>query len=139
MGVPSSTTAERSLRNWASPSDEKTPFTTVGYISTGELYFATRHPLRIKGSTSPLKALEEKVWLNYSILYILFILTSSCIYLWMFHGICVNQAVMCFISPSQPQWSHILTSGFMLPCLILFTFWTFTFSLGVDLWTALIG
>ena len=111
----------------------------IGPIIKDQLYFVTRHSLPTVNGINPFASLAPKFWLNYLILSLISILISMLIHLKMFKTISLKEVIEIIISPSESHWSGLSKAGNMLPCLIAFTFWTFSILYGVDLASALVG
>ena len=124
---------------FARPEEEASLTFPFGPVDKREFYFGSRHPFALPTTINPFDSLQDKIWMNYGLLYFIFVLVSISIYVKLFRGSNSLLFIDTFFSPSEPTWSLMFKSGTMLPCLVLFTLWTFNFSLGVDLWGALIS
>ena len=114
-------------------------YTSIGPIISQKYYFVTRHPLLTLNMMNPFASLEIKFWINYFLLYIILILVSTCSYWSCYNKLTLKQIIMPIISLSNSYWSLMLKSGVMFPCLISFTFFTFSHLYGVDLASVVVG
>ena len=88
---------------------------------------------------NPFDSLGIKIWLNYSLIYVVLILVLITIYVKIKGKLNVTQLLLTIYYPSDSYWIQMLEFGVMLPCLISFTFWTFNELYGVDLASTLVG
>ena len=106
----------------------------VGPMTESKLYLVTRQPLQTAGSINPFGSLKPKFWMNYALIYIIFVLISFCIHLSLKHRLSLRYCIDAIISPSMSNGNILLG-----PSLIAFAFWTFNILYGVDLWDVLSG
>ena len=106
----------------------------IGPIPVDEIYFVTRHPLSTMAPVKPFSALEVKFWINYFLIYIIFVLITLNIHSLLTKHLDVTQTVTAFIAPT----SNAKIGGKFL-CLFSFSFFTFSTLYGIDLWSALVG
>lgn len=111
----------------------------IGPIFSIKYYFATRHPLPTVSSINPFDSLDHKFWINFSLIYIILVLSSISIHFFLFQRINVKQLSLAITSPASSFREQMIKSGLLLPCLITFTFWVFDLLYGVDLQTVLVG
>lgn len=126
-------------------SNKRTQTGYLGPLHYVDSYLITRHPLPILATLNPFGSLEAKFWINYTILYIIFLLTSIYIHL---KVIITNRTTLTqlsviihfLISPSALRCFNATNiTGLLFKSLFSFSFWTFEVLFGVDLWEALVG
>ena len=113
--------------------------TPIGPIIKDELYFVTRHSFPTVNKMNPFASLRPKFWINYCLSCIILIMSSIFIHLTTLNQLNLTRMIRLIISPSDSQWTKMVKSGVLYPCLVAFTFWSFNFLFGVDLAAALVG
>ena len=131
------------LNKLADSSGIKSSAVFIGPIIATELYFVTRQPLPTARVINPFASLDSKFWMNFSLLYVTFILATVCIQVEIFKskGLNAKRIVAAVVSPSAESEFRIgemMKAGITLPCLMAFAFWTFETLYGVDLQAVLV-
>ena len=127
------------VRTWYLHVDESGDRTPIGPILGQKLFFVTRHPLANFNYVNPFRSLDSKFWINYTSLFIIFLLLSLHIHIKLFAKIDTRRAMKIITSPEEAFWTQVIKSMLLVQCLISFTFWTFQVLFGIDLWSVLVG
>ena len=111
------------------------PMENLGYFSNPNYYFVTRHPKSTMSDIRPFASLQTKIWLQYSILYVIFMLTSIFVYFVSKSPWSTSWVIRIFFCPVEP-WSidySYLKFGLIFTLFWPFMTWTFTLFYGIDL------
>ena len=110
----------------------------LGPFGMDRRHFVTRHPLPLLTTIRPFSSLGEKFWINYSILYILFIF-ASILSLSQLKCIKPVEVINAILEPIGSYWINMVISGLLLKFIFSFTFWSFNTLYGIELWSSLVG
>lgn len=117
----------------------KEKFAIFGPFESDQLYFVTRHPLPILTGIRPFSSLQDKFWLNYAMIYSIFVLLSLCAYFTWIKRLNFSNFFAILMEPADLVWYQPFPRGLLLRVAFSFTFWTFNVLYGVDLWSTLVS
>ena len=118
--------------------------TSLGPFEVERKHFVTRHPLPLTTGIKPFSSLSRKFWLNYCMLFLIFILASiTMAFLSQTDSMNIflisTQWIRAIIDPKDTLWLNIFISGLLLKAIFSFSFWSCDLLYGMDLWSALVG
>ena len=112
----------------------------LGPFKVDQKYFATRHPLPILTAIKPFSSLEAKFWINYSTLYIVYLISIiSTLLLIQSTNLHIIPGWAVISHMQHVQWIYLFGAGFLFEAIFSFSFWTFSVLFEMDLWAALVG
>ena len=86
----------------------------IGPFEDDRKYFATRYPLPIWTGFQPFSSLQDKFWINYSVLYLITVLISIFIQLLWTKHIRITDLISSMVQPTELRHLNILLFGAQL-------------------------